>query len=127
MDVPPIEEQVRRGVGGAPESTDFGSVQWAVRDGDPPGAEQTVGLAAFEAGKGNVEHIHPNCEEVVYVLEGSVEHMLGEQQTRLEAGDLIVVPRGVPHRLFNDGSMPARTYIAFSSPDRQFVPTGRQT
>jgi len=125
VEIPPIEHQVRRNVGGAAEQTDFGSVQWAVRDGDPEGAEQTIGLATFDGGKGNVEHVHPNCEEVVYVLDGEVQHTLGDQSTRLRAGDLIVVPRGVPHRLFNDGPAAARAYIVFSSPDRQFEPTGR--
>ena len=125
MDVPAIDRQVRRGVGTAPEATDFGSVQWAVRAGDPDGAEQTAGLAVFDAGKGNVEHVHPNCEEIVYVLAGEVEHTLGEQSARLRAGDLIVVPRGVAHRLVNHGAAPARAYIVFSSPDRQFEPTGR--
>jgi quercetin dioxygenase-like cupin family protein len=100
-------------------------VQWAVRAGDPPGAEQTIGLAVFGPGKSNVEHVHPECEEVVYVLEGEVEHTLGDQRTVLRAGDLIVVPRGVPHRLLNRGGAPVRAYIAFSSPDRTFVPTGR--
>ncbi len=125
MDIPPIDRQVRRNVGGAAEPTDFGSVQWAVRAGDPEGAEQTAGLAVFDAGKGNVEHVHPNCEEIVFMLEGEVEHTLGEQSTRLRAGDLIVVPRGAPHRLFNHGPTPARAYVVFSSPDRQFQPTGR--
>jgi quercetin dioxygenase-like cupin family protein len=125
VDVPPIDRQVRRNVGSAADPTDFGSVQWAVRDGDPEGAEQTADLAVFDAGKGNVEHVHPNCEEIVYVLDGEVQHTLGDQSTRLRAGDLIVVPRGVPHRLQNDGSSPVRAYIVFSSPDRQFEPTGR--
>ena len=35
------------------------------------------------------------------MLEGEVEHTLGDQRTSLRAGDLIVVPRGVPHRLIN--------------------------
>jgi len=125
MDVPPIDGQVRRNVGGAAESTGFGSVQWAVRAGDPEGAEQTLGVAVFDAGKGNVEHIHPNCEEIVFVLDGDVEHTLGAQATRLSAGDLIVVPRGVPHRLFNHGPSSARACVVFSSPDRRFEPTGR--
>ncbi len=125
MDIPPIDVQVRRNVGAAGEPRDFGSVHWVVRAGDPEGAEQTIGLSVFDAGKGNVEHVHPNCEEVVYVLEGEVEHTLGDQASRLAAGDLIVVPRGAPHRLFNHGPAPARTYIVFSSPDRQFEPTGR--
>jgi quercetin dioxygenase-like cupin family protein len=125
MDVQPIDRQVRRDVGGAAEETGFGSVQWVVREGDPPGAEQTIGLAVFDAGKSNAEHTHPNCEEVVYVLDGAVRHTLGDEETVLHAGDLIVVPRNVPHRLINDGNAPVRTYIVFSSPDRRFEPTGR--
>lgn len=125
MDVPPIERQVRRDVGRAAEATDFGAVEWAVRAGDPPGAEHTVGIATFDAGKGNVEHIHPNCEEVVFVLDGEVEHTLGDERVLLRAGDLIVVPRGVPHRLLNRSAAPVRAYVVFSSPEREFVPTGR--
>ena len=122
---PPIDGQVRRDVSSAAEATEFGSVHWAVREGDPAGAEQTIGLATFDAGKGNAEHIHPNCEEVVYVLDGEVEHTLGDQRTVLRAGDLIVVPRNVPHRLINRGDAPVRTYIVFSAPERRFEPTGR--
>ena len=125
MDTPLIESQVKRQVGSRGESTDFGSVEWAARAGDPPGAEQTVGLAVFDAGKSNVEHVHSNCEEVVYVLEGEVEHTLGAQRTVLRAGDLIVVPRGVAHRLLNSTDGPVRAYIVFSSAEREFVPTGR--
>jgi quercetin dioxygenase-like cupin family protein len=125
MHTPPIEGQVRRNVGGAAEDQPFGSVHWAVREGDPAGAETTIGLATFDAGKGNVEHVHPNCEEVVYVLDGEVTHTLGDASTVLRAGDLIVVPRGVAHRLQNDGTAAVRAYIVFSSPDRRFEPTGR--
>ncbi|HYM16745.1 MAG TPA: cupin domain-containing protein [Dehalococcoidia bacterium] len=125
MDIPGIDQQVRRGVGASPESTDFGSVHWAVRAGDPVGAEQTVGLAVFDPGKSNVEHTHPECEEVVFVLEGEVEHTLGDQRTTLRAGDLIVVPRGVPHQLINVSAASVRACIVFSSPERTFVPTGR--
>jgi quercetin dioxygenase-like cupin family protein len=125
MDVPPIDEQIRREAGANAETTHFGSVDWVVRAGYPEGTGLTVGLAVFNGGSSNAEHIHPDCEEIVYVLEGEVEHTLGEQSTVLLAGDLIVVPRGVPHRLLNRGAAPMRAYIVFSSPDRQFVPTGR--
>ena len=125
MDIPMIDDQIRRDVGAAADATDFGSVHWAVREGHPPGAEQTIGLAVFDAGKSNVEHTHPNCEEVVYVMDGEVEHMLGDQKTILRSGDLIVVPRDVPHRLMNTSGAACKTLIVFSSPDRQFVPTGR--
>jgi quercetin dioxygenase-like cupin family protein len=100
-------------------------VWWAVRGGDPDGAEMTFGIAAFDAGKGNAEHIHPDCQEIVYVLEGRVEHTLGDQTTVLGPGDLIVVPRDVPHRLRALEEAPARACIVFSSPNRTFTPTGR--
>jgi quercetin dioxygenase-like cupin family protein len=125
MDIPPIDTQVRRDAGSAAEPTDFGSVHWAVREGDPEGAEQTFGVATFDAGKGNVEHVHPDCEEIIFLLDGEAEHTLGDQSTKLEKGDLIVVPRGVPHRLVNNGVKAARALVVFSSPDRQFQPTGR--
>jgi quercetin dioxygenase-like cupin family protein len=125
VDIPPIDHQVRRGAGEKAEQTDFGSVRWAVKQGDPDGAEQTLGVAVFDAGKGNVEHIHPNCEEIIFLLTGDVEHTLGDQATILAPGDLIVVPRGVPHRLVNVGDDPARALVVFSSPDRKFEPTGR--
>jgi quercetin dioxygenase-like cupin family protein len=125
MDVPPIDGQVRRAAGANADVTDFGSVHWVSREDDPPGAEMTIGVAVFDPGKSNVEHIHRNCEEAVYVLEGAVEHTLGDERTTLRPGDLIIVPRGVPHRLMNDSAEAARCYIVFSSPDRQFEPTGR--
>ena len=72
-DTRPIESQVRRDVGAAAEPAAFGSVHWASRQGDPEGAEMTVGVAVFDAGKSNPRHIHPNCEEVVFVLEGGYD------------------------------------------------------
>ena len=119
-DVPPIESQVRRSVGAGAEATAFGSVHWAERAGDPPKAEMTVGLAVFDAGRSNPRHLHPNCEEVVFVLEGRVTHTLGDEKTVLEAGDMIVIPRGLAHQVINEGAAAARCLIVFSSPDRQF-------
>ena len=125
MDIPPIDNQIRRNAGAGADATDFGSVHWVAREGDPSGAEMTIGVAVFDAGKSNVEHVHPNCEEAVFVLEGAVEHTLGDQRATLRAGDLIIVPRGAPHHLINTSDAAARCFIVFSSPDRQFEPTGR--
>lgn len=124
MDVPRIEDQVRRGDTPA-DRMEWGTVRWLARKDDPPGAEMMAGVAALNAGKGNAEHVHPDCEEIVYVLEGAVMHTLGDEVTTLHAGDIIIVPRGVPHRLAATDGADARAFIVFSSPDRQFVPTGR--
>lgn len=122
MQIPDIDTQVRRNAGADGEQREFGTVHWAVREGDPPGAETTFGVATFVAGSSNAEHTHPNAEEVVYVLEGEVTHTLGDQRVTLRAGDVIVVPRDVPHRLINESGADMRAIIVFSSPDRLFVP-----
>lgn len=122
MNIPDIESQVRRGIGNGGDQREFGTVHWAVREGDPPGAETTFGVATFVAGSSNAEHTHPNAEEIVFVLEGEVTHTLGDQRVTLGAGDLIVVPRDVPHRLINESGADMRAVIVFSTPDRLFVP-----
>jgi quercetin dioxygenase-like cupin family protein len=124
MDIPAIDEAVTRDAGARAEPAPFGSIEWVVREGDPNGAEQSVALAVFDPGSSNAEHIHPNCEEIVFVLDGEMEHTLGVESTILRRGDLILVPRDAAHRIINHGPGPCRVLIVFSSPDRQFVPTG---
>ena len=116
-----IEDFVRRSVGTAAEIAPFGRIDWAVRAGTLDDVEQSVALAVFEPGSSNAEHYHPNCEEIVFVLEGEVEHTLGDKSTTLHAGDLIVVPRHAHHRILNESLTPCRLLVMFSSPDREFI------
>jgi quercetin dioxygenase-like cupin family protein len=119
-----IESQVRRAGDAVSETTEWGSVTWLARGTSPAGLESSLAIADFAAGEGNAEHAHPDCEEIVYVLEGAVEHTLGDEVTMLQAGDLIVVPRDTAHRI-RGGANGARALIVFSSPERTFVATGR--
>lgn len=41
-------------------------------------------------------HAH-DCEQVLIILEGSEEHIVGGQNIHMEAGDVCVHPAGVPH------------------------------
>ena len=51
-----------------------------------------------------VKHTHPG-EEVVYILEGSLEYQVEGQPTRTcNAGDALTVPAGVVHAVRNVGS-----------------------
>jgi len=48
-------------------------------------------------------HRHPG-EEVIYVLEGTLEYQLeGKSPVVLKAGDVLFVPHGVAHRAHNPG------------------------
>jgi quercetin dioxygenase-like cupin family protein len=51
-----------------------------------------------------VKHTHPG-EEIIYVLEGSLEYQVEGQATRTyNAGEALTVPAGVVHAVRNVGS-----------------------
>jgi quercetin dioxygenase-like cupin family protein len=46
-------------------------------------------------------HIHPDQDEFLYILEGRFDFLLDGKETVAEPGDLVKLPRGVPHGIFN--------------------------
>lgn len=53
-------------------------------------------------------HIHPNQDEFILVQEGELELKLDGEWTKARAGDLVRMPRGVPHGYFNKSDKPCR-------------------
>jgi quercetin dioxygenase-like cupin family protein len=58
---------------------------------------------------------------VLYVLEGEIDHSLGDEVHHLRPGMAIHIPTGTIHQAANTGAITARLVIAFSSGDRQAV------
>ena len=47
---------------------------------------------------GNVpKHMHPNTDEMQYILEGTGTIWLGDKEVRVKPGDLVVIPKGTAH------------------------------
>ena len=46
-------------------------------------------------------HIHPHQDEYLYILEGRFDLLLNGVEAFAEPGDLIKLPRGIPHGIFN--------------------------
>lgn len=46
-------------------------------------------------------HIHPTQDEYVYMLDGTMTLVTGDEERTAAAGDLIRLPQGKPHGLFN--------------------------
>ena len=47
---------------------------------------------------GNVpKHMHPNTNEMQYILEGTGTIWLDEKEVRVKPGDLVIIPKGVAH------------------------------
>jgi len=77
------------------------------------------GIVAIEAtflpGKCHDFHRHPGQEEVVDVIEGTIEQWLEQEKQVLTAGDSVVIPASAVHATFNDGGAPAKI-LAILSP-----------
>jgi len=56
-----------------------------------------------------------SAEEILLILEGEVEVSLGDEQGRLSAGEMTLVPAMVPHGLRNVSAETARVVGFFSS------------
>jgi len=53
-------------------------------------------------------HIHPTQHEYIRVLEGTFSLMLDGKDLTASAGDLIRMPMGLPHGIFNKSGAPVR-------------------
>ncbi|MCZ4119546.1 cupin domain-containing protein [Streptomyces sp. H39-S7] len=54
-------------------------------------------LTLGEGADGARPHCHARSSELFYVLQGTVEFLLDDAMTSVEAGGLVVVPPGMPH------------------------------
>jgi uncharacterized cupin superfamily protein len=56
-------------------------------------------------------HIHVNCEEAFYVLDGEIEFSVGEATTLGRRDTFVLVPGGVAHTFGNAGATEARLLV----------------
>ena len=47
-------------------------------------------------------HIHDTQDEFIYVLDGALDLLLDGQRQCAGTGDLVQMPRGIPHGIFNN-------------------------
>lgn len=100
------------------DETPWGSLTWFASKQMGNARHLTVGQCKILPGKQNPRHHHPNCEEVLHVLQGRIKHSYGDESAEMNAGDTITVPAGIPHNAVNIGDGEAIMMITFSSSER---------
>ena len=78
-----------------------------------PGREVVQLRVDFAPGASFPGHTHPG-EEIIYVIEGSLEYEVAGKTVTVNAGGVLFVPAGTIHAARNVGSVPAAelgTYI----------------
>src|SRR6188474_1131272 len=72
-------------------------------DLNDPGREVVQVRVDFDPGYVAPRHRHPG-EEIIYVIEGSLEYEIAGKVARVKAGDVLFVPAGAVHTAKNVGS-----------------------
>lgn len=96
----------------------WGRIAWIASRPLGNSTSMTFGRSTIFSGRQNPRHRHPNCDEILHLLSGRLEHSLGEQSFVLEPGDTIVIPVGTWHQARSIGAGDAEMVISFSSADR---------
>jgi mannose-6-phosphate isomerase-like protein (cupin superfamily) len=61
---------------------------------------QSLAEARVPPGGATIEHFHRESEEIYYFVSGRGRMRLGEEETDVAAGDCVVIPPGVRHKLW---------------------------
>lgn len=76
-------------------------------------AADTAGQIDFVEGEfgylgGPPLHVHPQQDEIHYILQGQLRYQIGEQTIDVQPGDCIYIPRGTQHTWINLYQQPAK-------------------
>lgn len=101
---------------------DWGQLTWFASRELGNSTDVTVGQCRIRPGQANPRHFHPNCSEVLVVLEGRISHSIENDGTvEMAVGDCITVPPHLRHQARNIGDGDAVLMVTFSSADRKTV------
>jgi quercetin dioxygenase-like cupin family protein len=97
-------------------------MEWLADDGIAPGTGVSLARMTVNAGAISPAHCHPDCTEVIHVLEGEIEQRIGDDRHRIVAGGTCVVPPGAVHASRAVGPDDAVLIVAYSSGSRTYRP-----
>jgi mannose-6-phosphate isomerase-like protein (cupin superfamily)/type 1 glutamine amidotransferase len=96
----------------------WGKLEWLASRELGNSLFMTVGIATINPGKENPVHSHPNCDEILHVLQGHIMNRVGDKEYEMSAGDTVTIPEGTLHNARNIGKEDAVLSISYNSPDR---------
>ena len=97
----------------------WGRIEWLASQGLGNSETLTVGRVTIRAGHKNGVHRHPNCDEVLHLVRGRLDHAVEDRHYPMEAGDTISIPTGAWHHAQALGPEDAVMVVCYSSADRQ--------
>ena len=85
------------------------------------GEQVFLGHVTYAPGTTVARHAHPEAEQAMWVVEGSMVMTVGDETRELGAGDVVVVNRGIEHELVSEGGV---TFVEAMAPvPRDHIPS----
>jgi quercetin dioxygenase-like cupin family protein len=101
-------------------TAEWGTLTWFAGAKLQNSQDMTLGKCVIKPGCENPMHSHPNCSEILVVMQGTILHTIEDgKEVELKPGDTITLPPNLPHKARNTSDDDAVLLIAFSSADRQ--------
>jgi quercetin dioxygenase-like cupin family protein len=101
---------------------EWGELTWFASGPLGNATELTLGRCILNEGRANPRHYHPNCVEILTVLQGRIRHAgPGGQPVEMGEGDTVTIPPNVWHNAENIGEGRAVLLIAFDSAYRETI------
>lgn len=98
------------------------------------------GVVNLEKGQGHARHNHPGAEEIIFVVSGTGEQMVEDEEGnpvvhRVRPGCTVYVPESRYHSTLNTGDGPMQLFVVYAPagpeealrelPDFRLVPAGK--
>jgi oxalate decarboxylase/phosphoglucose isomerase-like protein (cupin superfamily) len=94
---------------------DWGTIKWLVTPQLDDGAGLTTGEVIVYPGQGHAPHLHPNEEEVIYVISGEGEQMVDNGAPfPIREGDAVYIPANTLHSTYNTTWRPLRLVVVYT-------------
>jgi oxalate decarboxylase/phosphoglucose isomerase-like protein (cupin superfamily) len=94
---------------------DWGTIKWLVTPHLDQGAGLTTGEVIIYPGQGHAPHVHPNEEEVIYVISGEGEQMVDNGASfPIREGDAVYIPANTLHSTYNTTWRPLRLVVVYT-------------
>jgi len=76
----------------------------------------------IKAGCANGHHGHANCDEILHLITGQLEHYADDTKPMaMGPGDVIFIPAGIAHHAECTSDGDARMIVVYSSPRREIA------
>lgn len=97
------------------ETLERGIHHWFSRPDITESEDLIVVRVDVEPGGGHPFHIHPEMDEVIYILSGKAEQWIEQKAKMLGPGEAVYIPKKMVHATYNEGDK-SLSFLAILSP-----------